>query len=90
MSQTNSILIGKKPTMNYVLAALTLLQGGENEICIKARGRAIPRAVDVAEIIRQRYMQNLKIKDIKIGTQQLTSESSTPSNVSTIEISVIK
>jgi len=76
--------------MDYVLAALTLLQGGENEIFLKARGRTIPQAVDVAEIIRQRYMQNLKIKDVKIGTQQLTSEGGTLSNVSSIEISVIK
>jgi DNA-binding protein len=91
MSKVNSILIGKKPVMNYVLAALTLLQSGENEVCIKARGRAISRAVDVAEIVRRRFIQDVKIKDIKIGTEQLTSEEgSMPANVSTIEITLAK
>ena len=67
MSRTNSILVGKKPVMNYVLATLTLFQT-EPEVTIKARGRAISRAVDVVEIVRRRFIQDLKIKDIKIGT----------------------
>lgn len=91
MSKVNAILIGKKPVMNYVLAALTLLQSGENEVCIKARGRAISRAVDVAEIVRRRFIQDIKIKDIKIGTEQLSSEEGgVPTNVSTIEITLAK
>ncbi|OYT55367.1 DNA-binding protein Alba [Candidatus Bathyarchaeota archaeon] len=86
MSRANSILVGKKPVMNYVLAALTLFQT-EPEVCIKARGRAISRAVDVVEIVRRRFLQDLKIKDIKIGTEQITSEEGgLPTNVSTIEI----
>ncbi|RLG92723.1 MAG: DNA-binding protein Alba [Candidatus Hecatellales archaeon] len=86
MSQTNSILVGKKPVMNYVLAALTLFQT-EPEVCIKARGRAISRAVDVVEIVRRRFLQDVKVKDIKIGTEQIASEEGgLPTNVSTIEI----
>jgi DNA-binding protein len=86
MSRTNSILVGKKPVMNYVLAALTLFQT-EPEVCIKARGRAISRAVDVVEIVRRRFLQDVKVKDIKIGTEQIASEEGgIPTNVSTIEI----
>ena len=90
MSEANSVLIGKKPIMNYVLACITLFHSGAKEVSIKARGRAISRAVDVAEILRKRFMPNLKIKEINIGTEQVQPKeeegSSTPRNLSTIEI----
>jgi len=90
MSEANSVLIGKKPIMNYVLACITLFHSGAKEVSIKARGRAISRAVDVAEILRKRFMPDLKIKEINIGTEQVQPKeeegSSTPRNLSTIEI----
>jgi len=90
MSEANSVLIGKKPIMNYVLACITLFHSGAKEVSIKARGRAISRAVDVAEILRKRFMPDLKIKEISIGTEQVQPKeeegSSTPRNLSTIEI----
>lgn len=89
-AQSNNIFVGQKPVMNYVLAALTLFQGGTPEICVKARGRAINRAIDMVEIIRHRFMQNLAIRDIKIGTEQLASREGGTTNVSTIEISLKK
>ena len=83
----NSVFIGRKPIMNYVLACMTLFQGGTKEICIKARGRAVTRAIDVAEIIRRRFVTDAKVKDVKIGSVQLVSETSGfPSTVSTIEV----
>jgi len=93
MSESNSVLIGRKPAMNYVLACITLFHGGANEINIKARGRAISRAVDVVEITRRRFLPDVKVKKIDIGTQQLASTEegrSTPTNVSTIEIKLVK
>jgi len=90
MSEANSVLIGKKPIMNYVLSCITLFHSGAKEVSIKARGRAISRAVDVAEILRKRFMPDLKIKEINIGTEQVQPKeeegSSTPRNLSTIEI----
>ena len=90
MSEANSVLIGRKPIMNYVLACITLFHSGAKEVSIKARGRAISRAVDVAEILRKRFMPDLKIKEINIGTEQVQPKeeegSSTPRNLSTIEI----
>jgi len=92
MSESNSVLIGRKPVMNYVLACITLFHSGAKEVSIKARGRAISRAVDVAEILRKRFMPDLKIKEISIGTEQVQSkdesEGTVPRNLSTIEITL--
>lgn len=78
--------------MNYVLACISLFHGGANEISVKARGRAITRAVDVVEVTRRRFMLDLKVKKVGICTDQLASfeEGGTSSNVSTIEITLAK
>ena len=87
MSTPNTVFIGKKPVMNYVLACLTLFQNGSNDVHIKARGRSISTAVDTAEIVRKRFAADAKIKDIKIDTEQLKdTETGAMSNVSSIEI----
>ena len=92
MSESNSVLIGRKPVMNYVLACITLFHGGANEVMVKARGRAISRAVDVVEVTRRRFMPDVKVKKIGIGTDQLSpiEEGGSPTNVSTIEITLAK
>ncbi|MDD3493794.1 MAG: DNA-binding protein Alba [Candidatus Thermoplasmatota archaeon] len=85
-SPDNVIYVGNKPPMNYVLAAITQLSSGSKEVAIKARGRAISRAVDVAEIIRRRFMPETKIRDIQIATEEVTNEEGQKLNVSSIEI----
>lgn len=55
----NVVLIGKKPVMNYVVAVLTQLTSND-EVIIKARGKAINKAVDVAEMIRNRFIKDIK------------------------------
>ena len=84
----NAIFIGKKPLMTYVTATLVQL-ANEPTVVIKARGRSITRAVDVAQIIVKR-MDTLgyKIGPVKIGTETVTSEDGKTRNVSTIEVSV--
>jgi len=83
----NVIYVGNKPPMSYVLAIVTQFQGsGSEEVVIKARGRAISRAVDAAEITRNRFVTDAEIKDIKIGTEGVTNEEGRTSNVSSIEI----
>jgi DNA-binding protein len=86
MAEENTVYIGKKPTMNYVLAVVTQFNSGSMDVIIKARGRAISRAVDVAEIVRNRFIQNAEVMDIKIMTEQLSGEGGTTANVSSIEI----
>lgn len=86
MPEENTVYIGKKPTMNYVLAVVTQFNSGSEEVVIKARGKSIGRAVDVAEITRHRFIQDAKVRDIQISTEQLTSEEGRTANVSSIEI----
>ncbi len=91
MSESNSVLIGRKPVMNYVLACITLFHGGAKEVNIKARGRAISRAVDVVEIVRRRFLPDVNVQEINIGTEQLKAEgSNASSNISTIEITLTR
>ena len=90
MVEENTIFIGKKPTMNYVLAVITQFGTGTPEIVIKARGRAISRAVDVAEIVKNKFILDAKITNIQTGTEQLTTEEGTTINVSSIEITLTK
>jgi len=82
-----TILIGKKPVMNYVLACLTMIQNGATEVVLKARGRAISKAVDTAEITCKKFAQDIVVKNIKIDTEQIkNAETGNVSNVSSIEI----
>lgn len=85
----NTIYIGKKGVMSYVLAVVTQFNGGASEVSVKARGKVISRAVDVAEIVRNRFMPEVKVKDIKISTEELTSEDGSRSKVSAIDIMLI-
>ncbi len=89
MSRSNTVFVGRKPVLNYVLACLTLLKSGESEVFVKARGRSISTAVDVVEVTKNRFVNDLKIVDISIGTERLTSpDRDQPTNVSSIEIKV--
>ncbi|SNQ62652.1 DNA-binding protein Alba [Candidatus Methanoperedens nitratireducens] len=89
MTEDNVVYIGNKPVMNYVLAVVTQFNSGASEVTIKARGRAISRAVDVAEVTKNRFMMDSKVKDIKIATERIASERG-ESNISTMEIVMIK
>jgi DNA-binding protein len=72
--------------MNYVLAVVNQFSQGSKEVVLKARGRAITRAVDTAEIVRNRFVQDAEVKKILIGTEAVTNMEGSSSNVSTIEI----
>ena len=83
----NTIFVGSKPPMSYVLAVVTQFNtSGSDEVMLKARGRAISRAVDAAEIVRNRFVTDATVKEIIIGTESLTNEEGRTSNVSSIEI----
>jgi DNA-binding protein len=89
MTDDNIIYVGNKPVMNYVLAVVTQFNNGADEVLIKARGRAISRAVDVAEISRKRFLTEVDVKGIEISTESLSTETG-ETNVSAIEITVAK
>ena len=86
----NVVFIGSKPVMSYVLACITQLNEGNQDLILKARGRAISRAVDTAEIIRNRFVTDAVIKDIVISTEQIERSEGGTANVSAIEITISK
>ncbi|MCX6643708.1 MAG: DNA-binding protein Alba [Candidatus Bathyarchaeota archaeon] len=89
----NVVFVGNKPPMSYVLAIITAFSSGiEKEITLKARGQAITTAVDVAEITRSRFLKDLKVSKIAIGTAEMPPREgeSRSRMVSTIEISLAK
>jgi DNA-binding protein len=83
----NIVYIGRKPVMSYVLAVITSYNQSETkDVTLKARGRSMTTAVDVAEIVRRRFMKDLNTNKITIGTEELQQEEGGTRNVSTIEI----
>jgi len=90
MPENNAVLVGNKPVMNYVLTCITLFHSGAREVNVKARGRSISRAIDVAEVVRRRFLPDVKVKKVGIGTDQFEAREAdgTSTNVSTIEITL--
>ena len=86
----NTVFIGRKPVMNYVVACLTFLNSGSKKVVLKARGQAISRAVDTVELLRRVFMKDLQLQGISIGTEQVTGSEGQTRNVSTIELAVTK
>jgi DNA-binding protein len=85
---TNTIYVGMKPAMSYVLAVITHFNSSDvKEGILKARGRAITTAIDVVEIVRRKFLKELKVHKITIGTEEMQREDGTR-NVSTIEINL--
>ncbi|MFW6233605.1 MAG: DNA-binding protein Alba [Nanoarchaeota archaeon] len=91
--QDNVVFIGKKPFMNYVTSAMMQFSSdGKNEVIIKARGKNVNRAVDVAILVSKKFSKEQKvvIKDVKIDGEQLENKNNKETTVSTIEITLVK
>lgn len=89
MRDANTVYVGNKPPMAYVMALITAFnRSGADNVVLKARGRAISLAVDVAEITRGRYMNDLSVEKIEIGTEQLPTEGGGTRGVSSISITL--
>ena len=86
------IFVGNKPPMSYVLAIITAFSGDQKEVTLKARGQAITTTVDVAEITRNRFIKDLKVTKIAIGTAEMPPREGENKSrmVSTIEITLNK
>ncbi len=91
MSDENIVFVGSKPVMNYVLAVVTQLNKKETDnVVIKARGRAISRAVDVAEIVRNKFVVDVNVQKISTSTETITRDDNSSANVSAIEITLAR
>jgi DNA-binding protein len=89
MAEDDVVFVGNKPVMNYVLAVVTQFSSGAKDVRIMARGRAISRAVDVAEVSRSRFLPDVSVKGIQISTEVLNTDRG-ETNVSAIEITLGK
>ncbi len=85
----NIVLIGNKPVMNYVLAVVTQFNAGNAEVIVKARGKAIVRAVDAVEIVVRQFLPHVVKRSVSTSTDQIETDSGL-SNVSCIEIILVK
>jgi DNA-binding protein len=90
MSEDNSVFVGEKPFMNYVTAVvMQFTTKGATEVVVKARGKFISRAVDIAEVAMKRFMENsVSVKDIKIDSEEFENKEGRQVRVSNIEITL--
>jgi DNA-binding protein len=91
MAEDNVMLVGVKPFMNYVTGVvMQFTTKGANSVVIKARGKFIYRAVDVAEVVRKRFLTDVDVKDIKIDSEEFKNKEGRDVRVSSIEITLGK
>jgi DNA-binding protein len=93
LEKSGIVFVGSKTPMDYVLAVMTRLSAGDaKEVVLKARGQAVTTAVDVAEITRSRFLRDLKVSRIAIGTEEMPAREgeNRARMVSTIEITLAK
>lgn len=91
MTDIDTIYIGNKPVMRYVLAIINAFgAGGVDNVVVKARGRAISSAVDAVEISRNRFLKDVEAGKIEIGTEELPAMGGGTRGVSTIAITMTR
>lgn len=81
------VFVGKHTVMSYVMTVLQLVNDGVTTVILKARGKLISKAVDIAEVTRNRFLTDAKIESVVIGTEKLTNDGVTR-NVSTIDVTL--
>jgi DNA-binding protein len=86
----NTVIVGKKPAMNYVMACVTLFNEGTRFVNVRARGQAISNAVDAVQLLRRAFVEDLEIQSIDINTDELRRDGGYKTHVSTIDIVISK
>lgn len=82
----NTVYVGSKPAMSYVHAVVTQFSEGHETVHIKARGKAISTAVDVVEMVKNKFEEDAEVEDISIATDQIQTDEEDELNVSSIQI----
>lgn len=86
-----TVFIGTKPTMTYVFQVVAQLNSGIAPVVVRARGNAISKAVDVAEVVRRRFLEGLvAVGPIAIDTERLVNREGRDANVSSIAIPITR
>jgi DNA-binding protein len=89
-AEDNVVYVGKKNVMAYVLAVVTQFNQGLGEVHVKARGRSISTAADVTQIVKNRFIPSVQIKNVNITTEELPREDGSLSKVSSMDITLTK
>ena len=92
MSNDNVVFVGGKPFMNYVTGVvMQFTTKNADEVVVKARGKFISRAVDVAEVATKRFLAGQAlVESIKIDSEGFQNKEGKDVRVSVIEISLKK
>ncbi len=88
MAEDNTIFVGSKPFMNYVTGVvMQFTTKGAQEVTVKARGKFINRAVDIAEVTRKRFLLGtIDLKKVNIDSEEFTNREGKQVRVSTVDI----
>lgn len=86
----NIVYVGSKPFMNYVTGVVMQFNSGMNKVIIKARGKYISRAVDIEEVVKNRFMQGVKLDSVKIGSDEFKNREGRTVRASTVELTLSK
>ena len=92
MDKDNQVFVGTKPFMNYVTSlVMQFTTKGADEVFLKARGKFISKAVDISEVTTKRFLKDqIKVKEIKIDSEDFKNKEGRDVRVSTIEILIVK
>jgi len=87
-NEDNSIFVGEKPFMNYVTGVVIQFTTKEaTEVIVRARGKFISRAVDVVEVVRNRFLEGqVEVGDITLNSEEFKNNEGKDVRVSTIDI----
>jgi DNA-binding protein len=80
-----TVMVGRKPVSSYVLACLHALQQN-GSVEVRARGRAIPKAIGAVQVLREGLVKGLEVKSVDIGTERLQGKDGREVRVSSISI----
>lgn len=83
----NTIIIGRKPFVKYILALNSILAKGFTEIEIAARGRQTSKAIDLA--LFGKRVHNMNIENTEMMSETLKDEKG-EKTFSTIKIKIKK
>ena len=78
--------------MNYVSGVvIQFTTKNASEVIIKARGKYVGRAVDIAEMSSKKFLKDIvHVKDVNIDSEEFSTEEGKNIRVSSIEIKLKK
>jgi DNA-binding protein len=85
--ERKTVIVGQsKPLLNYVTACITMFNSGAEYVILRARGEAINMAVEVAQVLKKRFVSDVQISNIQIGGDNVISRDGRQLNLPVLEI----